>query len=522
MLGILPRFVVAGLVGLFLTVISGVSFSWADGKQQNVLRLTILYMNDPHAYYASRPSNFGSGVTGGFAKAQSLIREIRKINEREGRQTLFLLAGDLLTGTTFSTVFKGAMGTKLLNVMKVDAMVVGNHEFDYGVENLLKEIKSKAEFPLLSANIFDTHGGLLFERFVLKRFGNFEAVPSVVIMGLTTEKTPSISSPKNVEGIKFTDPQYEARSILDGIAPDSLVIALTHLGLMPDKELATACPRINVIIGGHSHTIVREPIRVSNTLICQAGAYSEYLGRLDLDFKDGKIIWHSGKLMELGSEIKEDSEISELIRSHEELMGPEFERIIAQNNVDMEASRSAVRSEVPNTLARVIAALMAESVGAEVALINGGAIRAGLRKGPIKLSDVFATLPFDDAVVKIDIKGSDLESALRMSHALPTGSGGKLHAFGLEFHAHPSSGLKIQKVHGKDFDPSATYGLAIGEFLASGGDGYLLFRDVGKNRMESGLLIRDLLTNFMVTRSPVTRRKIDSIIKPGLSESAHN
>lgn len=511
-----PIFVVFLCLSLIATCIQ--QWSWAATEQPGTFKITILYMNDPHAHYESKPSSKGSGFTGGFAKAQSLIQEIRETNNREGRRTILLLGGDLLTGTAFSTVFKGAMGIELLNTMGLTAMVVGNHEFDYGVQNLLGRLKPKAQFPMLGANILDANGDSLFDRIVELSFPNGSALAPVVIIGLTTPQTPSISSPKNVEGITFSDPLVAARNILSRVASDSLVIVMTHLGLAMDQELVAACPRINVVIGGHSHTVIHEPIRASDSLICQAGAYSEYLGRLDLDFKDGKIIHYSGKLLALAPDVKEDPEISRVIGAYRDLMSPEYERIIGESSVSLEASRSAVRSDAPNRLGQLIAGLMAQSVGSDIALINGGAIRSGIDKGRIKLKGAFSVLPFDDTVVKVSMKGSDLESALQMSSVLPTDSGGKLQHFGLELDS-SSSINTIKNLNGLKFDPSTVYTVAIGQFLESGGDGYHIFKDKAENKVESGLLIRDLLVNFIRVNNPVTDREIDKVIHRVPSET---
>src|SRR5208283_345582 len=138
---------------LIPVVLLAFSFSWAGtGTVPAALKLTILYMNDPHAHYLPYEEKDAAGLIGGFAKAQTVMADIQTRNRVEGRHTIVFLAGDLLMGTPFSTAFKGRLGVKLMNEMKFTAMVVGNHEFDYGKENLLLNLRPVMQFPLLSAN----------------------------------------------------------------------------------------------------------------------------------------------------------------------------------------------------------------------------------------------------------------------------------------------------------------------------------------------------------------------------------
>ena len=206
-------------------------------------------MNDPHSHYLPDQDRNTKELIGGFARAQAVITEVLAENKAQGRETLLLMAGDLLMGTPFSTTFKGRLGAELLNKMKFDAMVVGNHEFDYGLRNLLFNVRPMMQFPLLSANVRSECGEYIFKRSLWKRFPGSKT--KAVILGLTTSDTPATTHPKNVQGLRFDDPVKTARSFLTSVNKQDLVIALTHIGFDQDKKLAQLCPRINVIIGGH-------------------------------------------------------------------------------------------------------------------------------------------------------------------------------------------------------------------------------------------------------------------------------
>ncbi len=491
---------------LFLLCVLGITAPFASAGEP--LKLTILYMNDPHAHYEPYQDTDTKEMIGGFAKAQTLIKEVLASNQAEGRETLIFLAGDLLMGTPFSTAFKGQLGVKLMNKMKFTAMTVGNHEFDYGQDNLLKILRPQMEFPLLSANTTSDSGEYLFDRAVQKKFPGSNT--NAQILGLTTAQTSVTTHPKNVKGLVFNDPVKTACEFLKEVRKDDLVIALTHIGVDEDKRLAQTCPRINVIIGGHSHTALFEPLRVGDTVICQAGAYAKYLGRLDLEVSEGKVTNYSGRLILLGPEVKEDEEIKSIIDAHKKLMDDRLNEVIGRTEIFLDGTRSSIRSGEDTNLGRLIAYNMASSSGSDVAMINGGSIRESLKEGDITLNDVYTVLPFPNTIVTMALRGKDLTAALEKSAELEQGSGGKLQTFGIQYRMENGQ-VKIEDIRGKGFAPEATYTVAINDFLASGGDGYTVFKERGKNCYDSALLVSDLLIDYIKSKKVINAEALESM-----------
>ena len=496
-----------GLLSLliFLSIIGSPAKS---AQAAEPLKLTILYMNDPHAHYEPYQDRNTKEVIGGFAKAQAVIKEALAANQAEGRETLIFMAGDLLMGTPFSTAFKGRLGVKLMNKMKFTAMTVGNHEFDYGQENLLNALKPKMDFPLLSANTTSESGKRIFEQTIQKKFSGSKT--KAVILGLTTAETPISTHPKNVKGLVFHDPIKTASELLKMVKKNDLVIALTHIGVDVDKELARAYPRINVIIGGHTHTPLLEPLLVGDTIICQAGAYAKYVGRLDLEVSEGRVTNYSGRLILLGPDVKEDEEIKSIVDDHKKLMDESLNEVIGRTEVFLDGTRWNIRSGQDTNLGRLIAYSMASSSGSEVAMINGGSIRESLKEGDITLNDVYTALPFPNTVVTMVLKGKDLEAALTKSAELEPGSGGKLQTFGIKYQVENGS-VKVEDIRGKGFDPDATYKVAINDFLAAGGDGYTVFKEQGKNCYDSALLVNDLLIDFIKAKKVISSETLESV-----------
>lgn len=491
------------LLGVLLLVPALASATSAEQP----LKLTILYINDPHAHYLPYKIQQGQDPVGGFAKAQTAIEDVRERCAQEGRDTLTLMAGDLLMGTPFSTAFKGELGVLLMNHMKFDAMAVGNHEFDYGLPNLLDNLRPRMEFPLLSANIKTEDGKYVFERFIVK---DSNKGTKIVVFGLTTKWTPSMTLARNVKGLVFEDPIAVARALLRDFKNEDLVIALTHVGVEVDRKLARACPAIDVIIGGHSHTRIPVPEKVGRTLICQAGAYAEYVGRLDLDAIRGKIVSSHGELIFLGPDVKEDDKVASIIQTYQAKMDEGYGKVLARTEVFLDGTRHSVRSDKETNLGKLIASVMARSVGADVGLLNGGAIRASLSEGNITVGDVYTVLPFQDTVVKVTLRGEDLQRVLQRCLRLPSGSGGKLHTYGVSYKLEDGK-VKILKVRGQPFSPEKDYTVAINNFLATGGNGYVIFRQNGRDVQDSGLIASDLLADYLRQHHVVTRQMLEGL-----------
>jgi 5'-nucleotidase / UDP-sugar diphosphatase len=263
------------------------------------------------------------------------------------------MTGDLLTGTRFSTQFKGELGVTLMNKMNFDAMTIGNHEFDYGLGNLLANLRPLEDFPLLSANIKTVLGTNRFQGILTKKFSDSDT--RIVIFGLTTANTPLTTHPRNAKQLRFEDPTKTATEIIERVNETDLVIALTHIGVEEDKKLAESCPKIDVIIGGHSHTAIVDPIKVNQTIICQAGAYTQYVGKLDLDAVDGKVKDYKGQLIELNSAITEDLEIASILGQYKDQIGMRGNEVVGKTGVSLSASRDSVRSDIETSLGRLIA-----------------------------------------------------------------------------------------------------------------------------------------------------------------------
>jgi 5'-nucleotidase / UDP-sugar diphosphatase len=480
----------------------------ADLNAAEPLKLTIFHMNDPHGHYLPYTAKGFAAPIGGFAKAETVIADVKKANQQEGRQTLVFVAGDLLMGTPLSTMFKGSLGIALLNAMNATAMTVGNHEFDYGQDNLFNTLKPAVRFPLLSANIKNDKGEYVFQRSLQKTFPGSDT--TALIFGLTTEQTPVTTHPANVKGLVFEDPIKVAAEMVKTAKPDDLVIAVTHIGFDEDKRLAEACPRINVIIGGHTHTELQEPVKVKDTIICQAGSYTKYLGRLDLVFSQGRVTEYQGRLVLLDDTIKEDPGIASIIADHKKQLDDKMGVVIGTTAVALDGRcRWSPPGENTN-FGTLVGHVMAASSGTKVAVFNAGSIRKSIDEGNITPGDVYTAIPFPNTVVTLELAGADLAEVLQRGASLEEGSGGRLQTYGIAYGVQDGK-VKIDKVAGSDFDPARIYKIATHDFLAAGGDGYTTFKEKSKNLYPTAMPLGDLVVHFIKEKTTLTKELLDGL-----------
>lgn len=468
---------------------------------EETLKLTILHMNDPHAHYLAHDGKESTGPIGGFHRAATVIKDTLKQSRSEGRKTLVLLAGDLLTGSPYSRQYKGRLGVKLLNTMGFSAMVVGNHEFDHGKDNLLQKLRPQMAFRLLSANITDESGHYLFERATEEKVGPSNT--RIVIFGLTTETTPDISSPGNVDGLFFQDSVETAKGFLKAYSHDDVVIALTHIGITRDRELALAFPKIDVIVGGHTHTLLQKPERPgqSGPIIVQAGADAKWVGLLNVDLQNGSVVNYDGRLIDLDSKVLADPKIAAIIAEHP--LPPKWSEKIAETRVFLDGNRTAGGSAALNSLGRLISYLMAEEAGAEAAFTNQGGIRNSISVGKITLGDIDMALPYPNKLVKLILTGEDLLAVLQRSHDNDPYSGGKLLTYGLDYHI-AGGKVKIDRVARKPFDPRQNYSIATNDFLAAGKDGYEILRDRAQDVHRYTTAVKKILMDFLKEKQTIT------------------
>lgn len=439
---------------------------WCVGAQPQYV--TILHFNDFHGQLL--PLEVDGKSLGGMARIATMVEGTRGWNDAHSTTTLLLEAGDILQGTPLSTVFHGEPDFICLNMIGVDAMTLGNHEFDFGQDNLAMRVK-QAHFPLISANVRKAATG----EPLTQPYATFDiaGVPALVF-GLTSKDTPIESNVKNMVGLAFLDPIEVAREIVSEKRADyPIIIALTHIGLDEDLKLAEAVPGIDLIVGAHSHDAVKEPIRLGDTLICQAGSKGIYLGQFDAFFENGDIARYRGFLREVNDAVPADPEVDRVISRYADTLNERIKRVIATAKSPLNGVRDELRSGETN-LGNLLADILRTYAAADVAIINGGGIRASINEGPITVEEVMMVLPFGNQLATVELTGAELLEALKHDAGLPRPDGGFLQVSGLSMAIRGAEVSDVQ-VHGEPLAPEKTYKVAMPEFLLTGGNGYTMF-----------------------------------------------
>jgi len=474
--------------------------------------MALLHLNDFHSRHepiaaTSAACRVGETCFGGSARMATAIAEAREAARAEGRAALLLDAGDAFLGTLFFSHYEGQAEAQVQRAWGVQGFALGNHEFDLGPEILARYIAA-VPFPVLSANLDATAEPALAGKIRPTIAFRREAM-RVVVVGLTTPDTPLISSPG--PNLRFTDPLEAAnRAVWEARREGpALVVVLSHLGLGADRRLAAEVAGVDVILGGHSHTLVAPPVVVEGpdrpVLITQAGAHGRFLGRLDLDLTaEGRVAQSAQVMRELTADIAEDRAVAALVT---QLAAP------------LEAIRRRVVARLPAALGNagcassaceigvLVAEAMRRAVDAEIGWQNGGGIRAGLPEGEVTRGDVLSALPFGNTTARLVLRGNALIAALENGLArLPAPSGRFPQLAGLRFTADaarpPGSRVVAVEVRGADgswapLDPARAYSVATNNFLRRGGDGYSVFADSALEARDDGPLLDDALVRLM-------------------------
>ncbi len=431
--------------------------------------LRILHVNDFHGFAEAYQPLGSQELLGGAAYLGSMVKVLRL-----EKPTLLLAAGDMIQGSNWANMFQGKSVVELMNSMRFDAMTLGNHELDFGQE-ALKERISEATFPVLGANV---EGLQHLKPFVILERGGVK----VGIIGVVTEETPVSTHPRNVTGLRFL-PAAEAveKYVKELRNRADILIVLSHIGHGADRMLAEKVKGIDVIVGGHTHTKVLTPVRIGSTLIVQAWEHGKALGVLDLKIRDGKIAEYDGHLEDVKPlPGKEDRQILAVVEKYRQKVDAVLGARIGETEVDLDGEN--VRREETN-LGNFVADILLKASKADAVIINGGAIRTSIKKGEIRVKDVYSSLPFGNYIVAIRLTGRRIAEALE--HGVAGKEGGEFpQVAGLSFKYSPSGakGARIREIliAGQSVDPGKEYTIATNDFLAAGGDGYKAFADAVK------------------------------------------
>ncbi len=478
----------------------------ADGKQ-----VTILYTNDFHSAIDPIPAYWmpGSPRLGGAAELCGLVDEIR---ERE--DTVFLFdTGDMFTGM-LSFLTKGEALMEMMASCGYDAMAIGNHEFDYGADNFLKQM-NRVAFPVLGANIHYKGTDHPYSRpyTILERNG-----VRLGVIGVIGQDARSVALPSGITHLEFEDPIPVVRELVRQLRPEvDLIVVLAHQGKTgpmqsdaeahpevqrdfdADIELCGAVEGIDVFVGGHAHRGIETPFvhPKTGTLIVQTYGYGTRLGYLKLNLEDGKVVSHEGELLKVWSDrVKPDPVVAAKMDQYRRQVAGEIGEVLAEAKIRLVRD---YRAESP--LGDFVTDVMRSHSGAEIAITNAGGLRDDLPEGPVTKGDVLDALPFENSVVTMEMTGRQilevLEQGLTLERGMVQVSGLRV-VYDL---ARPIGHRALEvSVGGLGLDLDRRYTVATNSFLAQGGDLYRTFTQVPDHRDHGLLLSQVVIEHLRKTR----------------------
>ena len=476
--------------------------------------LTILHTNDHHG-------RFWKNAAGeyGLAARKTLADAVRAEVLAGGGHVLLLDAGDINTGVPESDMLDAEPDIRGMNAMGYDAMAVGNHEFDNPLAVLRKQ-ERWMDFPLLAANIYDASGQRVFPPWRLFRLRGL----TVAVFGLTTETTAVVGNPEHVRGLVFRPAIDEARELVPRLRDQAdVVIALTHLGFAESevpgvpqtgsRALARAVPGIDLIVDGHSHTQLDDPVLESGTVIVQAGEYGKYLGRVDLLWTGKRVVLTGGTLLPVNLTSKvngkaapparpvaEDPAMLALLTPFQEAGGEALQAVIGHGNGNFTGDRAVTRSS-QSALGTLACRALMEKTGADAAVMNSGGLRAGLPSGPITYKDVLTVKPFGNTICTVDMTGEELAEYLRQAAGFAPGSGAFAQFGGVRFVLRDGVVSDVF-VGGTPLEAGRMYTVAMESYLAGGGDGYPAVKG-RQGFVDTGFVDADVLREYITRHSPL-------------------
>ena len=509
-----------------------------DGK------VVILHTNDTHGADLDE-----EGASFGMAG----VAQLKKDFEAAGADVLLVSAGDSIMGKPLVSADQGKSAIEFMNAAGYDAMTVGNHELDFGIDNL-KALAKDADFPILCADMTtEADGKTVFDSNKIFEIGGVK----VGVFGLATPETLTKADASKMPGITFpqTDKLYAvAQAQVDELnkAGADLIVCLGHLGIDDESignrsiDVCEHVDGIDLFIDGHSHSTTADIIAkvgdtnvVNGAKIVSTGTALANVGVVIYDQETGTL---TDELVPAASYTKTDADVAKLVDDRNTAVDKVYGEKIATTEVDLNGSRSGGAATDPVTKAEMtfpegegvrttetnLGDFAADAIlwqarqtlgeeNVDAALTNGGGIREALAKGDISKKSLLAVFPFGNTVATIDVTGAQLLEALEAATCTtPEAIGAFPQVSGIEFTlntgvpyvngtqyanstyyapANPGSRVTISTVNGEAFDPAATYTIATNDFTAKGGDTYGVFKIAGGWK-DVGVSLEDALINY--------------------------
>lgn len=498
--------------------------------------LTLMYTTDIHSRVEPFPTTHYQRVyagKGGLGRMSTMVNRVRQSEPN----TALLDSGDFLQGTPYFNYFKGEVELKLLNQMKFDAITLGNHEFDNGVDGLRFAL-SNYFGKIVSSNV--TLRPELSTRYTVFKAGSVR----VGVFGLMAQ-VDGLIAPPNFKGGTYYDPIAVARAAVAKLRKEAdVVVAISHVGTEPpygsesveavdeqvqedvepcdhghghgpdadedatqytDEQIARAASGIDVILSGHTHLLVKNPkvirSRGHQTYIVSAGFGGGYLGKINLEVQDGKVVGARNDLIPLKADVPSDPAVDRALAPYKAKLDGTLKVRIAEAQGDFKRYNSAEMESGLNNLIADATLAAARKVNNQVAfsVVSSGTPRSNIMRGPILLEDVFYALPFDNRIDIVKVPGKIVAEMLRVKRR-PNEL--KRHAISNASYAMAGNeNIKDITIGGEPLNLGRTYLAAVNDYMAEGGSGFEML--IGVPRTPTGLVQRDAVVDYLKAKGAV-------------------
>ena len=463
--------------------------------------------------------------TGGIARAKTLIDEIRARHERDGIPVLFLDSGDTFQGAPEFNLYKGEVEMLSMQKLGVDAMVIGNHEFDNGTGGLVSAYKKSGGFPLLASNYLfdpDGHKGLMdiSSPYLIAFAGGL----TVGIVGVANDS--SINSGYQIggsTGFNFLDPVETTQTYVNSLRPlVDIVVVLSHQGLDGDYKIAENVKGVDLILGGHHHVILDPPKVLKgpdgrDVIVVHSGVNLKSVGELEVAVQDKRIVWHKYTTRAITEKIEENGDFVNMLKPY--VQGLDYSQYL-QKKVGY-ATSTIVRNDPSNgdsPLGNIVTDAMMnhELAKAQLCVTNSMGIRADIPTGEITLEKLYEVFPFENSITTMYLSGNELKTLFdfvaRKSATRGCKTQVQVAGIGVELDCNPSE--ELQKKHNsyaltkclqigdtvvidnyEVLQPNLLFKMATNDYMGRGGSGFYML-EANTTRLDTSVSLRDAVVDF--------------------------
>lgn len=487
-------------------------------KEEREFKLNIIFTNDVHGH-VDREGKM-DGVTD-MATVAGFVDIVRENNQN----VLLLDAGDFISGTLFSDSYRGASMEELAGMMGYNAMAVGNQDFMFGYRVLVSNMEdARRRNNFYVAQNIKNGGRTITDRYKIFNFNGFK----IGVIGLTTPETKMRAFPDSISGLRFDIDTRELQRDINSLSRVvDYIILLSHVGQYEEEDkfisirtILKSIEGVDLVIDGHSHTVVEEPDNVNNALIVQAGSYLNNIGMVELEIEHGEVVGTQYNLIsadELNDPASSDymkafgvvskpfsEKVSNFIASKKKSIKHQFGDygyfetgdVVANTSYQLMGGEVLMRTQQTD-LGYVVAEGYREACDADFAIVNAGSIRSGLPMGNVTADDLYAFCPYSWPVVRVSLTGKEVWDIFQYAASALPSADGRYPQTDLHIEISPNLpiGSKVTAIYFRDGktdvvnSPNVIYSVAINDYMLAGGDGY----DIPRNGIHKVKPMKDIV-----------------------------